>query len=103
MIATASNASLLSRLFVLFVVVDLSELGIDDVFLLAVTTASSTSGVAGLLLCGLLLCGLLIHCLTELHRGLRQSIGLGRDGVGVAALEVRQGVLNCASITLANF
>src|SRR5262249_40397274 len=102
MIATALNASLLSRLFVLFVVVDLSELGIDDVFLLAVTTASSTSGVAGLLLCGLL-----IHCLTELHRGLRQSIGLGRDGVGVAALEglleVRQGVLNCASITLANF
>src|SRR5262245_59610510 len=101
MIATASNASLLSRLFVLFLAADLTGRGIDDLFLRDVT-ATSTSGVAGLLACRLL-----IHGLTELHRGLRHSIGLGRDGVGVAALEgfleVRQGVLNCASIALANF
>src|SRR5690242_12733580 len=83
MSATASNAlAALSRLFVLFVVVDLGELGIDDVFLLAVSARCSACAIAGLLLCGLL-----VHRFAELHRRLRQGIGLGRDGFGVAGLE----------------
>src|SRR5689334_10490958 len=102
MTATASNAlAALSRLFVLFVVVDLGELGIDDVFLLAISASRCAGAVAGLLLCGLL-----VHRLAELHRGLRQSIGLGGDGLGVAAFEslfeVGQGVLDGAALSLAD-
>src|SRR5262249_2118236 len=92
----------LSRLFVLFIVVDLGEFGIDDVFLVAVTARRCTGAVAGLLLRGLL-----IHRLAEFHRGLRQSIGLGRYGVRIAAfeglLQVGQSVLDGASVALANF
>src|SRR5215472_16340830 len=101
MTATASNAlAALSRLFVLFVVVDLGELGIDDVFFfLAVSARRCAAAIAGLLLCGLL-----VHRLAELHRRLRQSIGLGGDGLGVAALEslfeVSQGVLDGAALSL---
>src|SRR5690348_9497342 len=100
MTATASNAlAALSRLLILFIVVDLGELGIDYVFLLAVSARRRAGAIAGLLLCGLL-----VHCLAELHRGLRQIIGLGGDSLGVAALEclfeVGQGVLDCAAIGL---
>src|SRR5262249_41038452 len=74
----------------------------DDIFLLAVAARRSTGVGAGLLL----LRGLLIHRFAELHRGLRQSIGLGRDGVGVAGFEglfeIGQRVLDHATIGFAD-
>src|SRR5437588_7227687 len=94
----------LSRLFVLFVVVDFGELGIDDVlFFLAIAARTGAAGVASLPLLG----GLLVHRLAELHRSLRQRIGFGCDRVGVAALqgllEVGHGVLDHAAIGVADF
>src|SRR5262249_45996455 len=103
MTAMPSNAlAVLSRLFVLFVVVDFGELRIDDVFLLAVG-----AGRATWLAASLLLGGLLVHRLAKLHGRLCQSIGLGGDRLGVAAFEslfeVGQGVLDHAAIGFANF
>src|SRR5580692_3087547 len=79
----------LSRLLVVLVVVDLGELRVDDVILCSVL------GRIGL---GLLL----VHGLAELHRSLRQRVGLGLDRLGVVALqrflEVADGVLDCATV-----
>src|SRR5579871_867826 len=73
----------LSRLFL--VVVDFGELRVDDIIL------RSVLGRIGL---GLLL----VHGLAELHRSLRQRIGLGLDRLGVVALQrflqVADGVLD---------
>src|SRR3954470_16907551 len=76
----------LSGLLVVLVVVDLGELGIDDVVL-----GSALGGGFAFRL-------LLVHGLAELHRSLRQRVGLGLDGLGVVALqrflEVADGVLD---------
>src|SRR5215207_3095378 len=75
----------LSRLLVVLVVVDFGELRVDDVIL------GSVLGRIGL---GLLL----VHGLAQLHRSLRQRVGLGLDRLGVVALqrflEVADGVLD---------
>src|SRR5580700_276512 len=89
-------------LFVLLVVVDFGELGIDDVFFLGVAAG------AGIVTATRLLIGsLLVHCLTELHRSLRQRIGLGRDGFRIRTLqsflEVGHGVFDGAAFDLADF
>src|SRR5208282_6883826 len=88
-----------SRFLVLLVVVDLGELGIDDVVLLAV-------GCTAVAVARLLLGGLLVHRLAELHRGLCQRVGLGRDRGCIVALqgflEVGHGVLDRATLGLAD-
>src|SRR5690349_11668130 len=80
----------LSRLLVL-VVVDLGELRVDDVILCSIL------GRVGL---GLLL----VHGLAQLHRSLRQRVGLGLDRLGVVALQrflqVADGVLDGAALGL---
>src|SRR4051794_31511796 len=63
-----------SRLLVVLVVVDLGEFRVDDVVL---------GGILGRVALGLLL----VHRLAELHRNLRQRIGLGLDRLGVIALQ----------------
>src|SRR5580704_18555723 len=82
-----------SGLFVLLVVVDFGKLGVDDVVLLGFGRAAWS-----------LLGGLLVHRLAELHRRLRQRVGLGGDRVGVTALqgflEVGHGVLDGATVSL---
>src|SRR6516165_3219337 len=91
------------RFLVLLVVIDFGEFRIDNVVLFAVAAASTSVAVTA----GLLLGGLLIHCLAELHGNLRKRIGLGRDGVGVAAfqgfLEVGHGVLDRTAVGFADF
>src|SRR5262249_13819555 len=96
----------LGRLFVLLVVVDLGEFRVDHVLVLAAgtgaagTRAAVTASALGTFL------GLLVHGLAELHRGLRERIGLGRDRRGIAArerfLEVGHGVLDRAPIAFAD-
>src|SRR5262249_34994450 len=84
-----------SGLFVLLIVVDFGKLRVDDIILLAF-------GSSGARLLG----GLLVHRLAELHRSLRQRVGLGRDRLRIAALEgflqVGHGILDGAAISLAN-
>src|SRR5580693_10809607 len=80
----------LSR-FLVLVVVDLGELRVDHVIL------GSILGRIGL---GLLL----VHRLAELHRSLRQRIGLGLDRLGIFALQrflqIADGVLDGAALGL---
>src|SRR6185312_16012843 len=64
----------LGRFLVVLVVVDLGELRVDHVIL---------GSVLGRITLGLLL----VHRLAELHRGLRQRVGLGLDGLGIVALQ----------------
>src|SRR5580700_2551371 len=99
LVAASNDQS--SRFFVLLVVVDLGELGIDDIVLLGFGTAAAFAiAAAGLLL------GLLVHRLAELHRRLGQCVGLGRDSLRIGALqgflEVGQGGLDGASLGLAD-
>src|SRR5271167_3656401 len=79
----------LRRLLVVLVVVDLGEFRVDHVILCSVL------GRVGF---GLLL----VHRLAELHRSLRQRIGLGLDRFGIVALQrflqVAHGVLDGAAI-----
>src|SRR5215475_15629167 len=104
-IATAQPAS--GRLFVLLVVVDLGELRVDDVLVLAAgaLTAGSAVGTARAARRGLFL-RLLVHCLAELHRSLRQRVGLGRDRLGVSTLqgllEIGERVLDRAPVAFAD-
>src|SRR5271165_4966466 len=90
-----------SRFLVLLVVVDFGELRVDDILLLAAGAVGtcSAAGRTGFLL-------LLVHRLAELHRGLRQGIGLAGDGTGIVALqsflEVGHRILDCAPLGLAD-
>src|ERR1700716_3212938 len=68
---SASRRPASSRLLVLLVVVNLGELRVDDVILLAGGVRVSASA------------GLLVHRFAELHGSLRQRIGLGGDRLGV--------------------
>src|SRR5580700_8368513 len=99
LVAASNNPVRSSRFLVLLVVVDLGELGIDDIVLRGFGTAAAFAA-AGLLL------GLLVHRLAELHRRLGQCVGLGRDGFRIGALqgflEVGQGGLDGAPLGLAN-
>src|SRR4029079_19486462 len=49
---------------------------------------------------------LLVHGFAELHRGLRQRVGLGRDRIGIAALEgfleIRHRILDGAALGFAD-
>src|SRR6476646_5117227 len=78
---------LLSRLLVL-VVVDLGEFRVDHVIL---------RSVLGRIAFGLLL----VHGLAQLHRSLRQRVGLGLDRLGIVALQrflqVADGILDAAA------
>src|SRR5262245_18443637 len=107
-IATAQPAS--GRLFVLLVVVDLGELRVDDVLVLAAGTlapgsAARTARTARAARSGLFL-RLLVHRLAQLHRSLRQRIGLGRDRLRVGALqgllEIGERVLDRAPVAFAD-
>ena len=93
--AVCSNRS--GRLLVLLVVVHLGELGVDDVFLRGRGRRASARRPVG---------RLLVHRLAELHRSLRQRVGLGRDRFGVVALqgflEVGHGVLDRATLGVAD-
>src|SRR5476651_38032 len=81
----------LSRLLVVLVVVDLGKLRVDHVVL---------GGILGRIAFG----RLLVHGLAELHRSLRQRVGLGRDRLGVVALQrflqIADGVLDGAALAL---
>src|SRR6201996_3183713 len=83
----------LGRLLVVLVVVDLGELRVDDVVLCS---------ILGRLGFGLLL----VHGLAELHRSLRQRIGLGLDRLGVVALqrflEVADGIFDRPALAFAD-
>src|SRR6516225_5195826 len=100
----------LGRFLVLLVVVDLGEFRVDDVLVLAAGAFAAGPSAAGPSAAGTTrrgtLLGLLVHGLAELHGGLRQRIGLGRDRRGVAALErfleVGHRVLDRAPITFAD-
>src|SRR6185503_5891848 len=72
-------------LLVLLVVVVLGEFAVDDIVL--GRTGLRTGIAAGRAGAGLILLRLRVHRLTELHRGLRERIGLGRDLLGVVALD----------------
>src|SRR5215470_4101865 len=105
-IATAQPAS--GRLFVLLVVVDLGELRVDNVLVLAAgaLTAGCAVGTTRAARRRGLFLRLLVHRLAELHRSLRQRVGLGRDRLGVGALqgllEVGQRVLDRAPVAFAD-
>src|ERR1700740_2967870 len=83
----------LSRLLVVLVVVDLGELRVDDVVLCS---------ILGRVSLGLLL----VHGLAQLHRSLRQRVGLGLDRLGVVALQrflqVADGVLDRTALGFAD-
>src|SRR5262249_19808838 len=89
-------------LVVLLVVVDLGELRVDDIVLLGLATGSGATRIAAA--GGFLL--LLVHRLAELHRSLRQRVGLGGDRLGVVAfqrlLEVGHRILDRATLGLAD-
>src|SRR6266851_4083021 len=78
----------LSRLLVVFVVVDLVVLG------------GILCGILGRIALGLLL----VHGLAELHRSLRQRVGLGLDRLGIVTLQrflqIADGVLDGAALGL---
>src|SRR5262249_11416266 len=96
----------LGRLFVLLVVVDLGEFRVDHVLVLAAGTGAAGAITAGTACRRGTFLGLLVDGLAELHRGLRERVGLGRDRRGIAALErfleVGHGVLDRASIAFAD-
>src|SRR4029079_5120426 len=72
----------------LLVVVDLCELRVDHVlFLAGLAAAGRCTAVAGAAGTGLSLLLGLVHRLAELHRSLRQRVGLGRDRGRVVTLE----------------
>src|SRR6266849_8254711 len=79
----------LSRLLVVLVVVDFGEFRVDDVIL---------GSILGRIAFGLLL----VHGLAELHRSLRQRVGLGLDRLGVVALQrflqIADGVFDGAAL-----
>src|SRR5665647_3843234 len=81
----------LSRLLVVLVVVDFGEFRVDHVILCS---------VLGRVALGLLL----VHRLAELHRSLRQRVGLGLDRLGIVALQrflqIADGVLDGAPVGL---
>src|SRR5712692_8321436 len=93
-----------SRLLVLLVVVDLGELRVDDVFLLAAGAIAAGSSTAGTARPALAFLRLLVHRLAELHRGLCERVGLGGDRGRVVALqgllEVGDRVLDGAPLDL---
>src|SRR5262245_66013140 len=101
----AKAALTLGRLFVLLVVVDLGEFRVDDVLVLAAGAIAAGRSAAGTGRRGTFL-GLFVHGLAELHRGLCQRIGLGRDRCSIAALErfleVGHRVLDRAPLALAD-
>src|SRR5262249_4783186 len=103
-IAKAASPGL-GRLFVLLVVVDLGEFRVDHVLVLAAGSAAGTRAAGTALRLGTFL-GLLVHGLAELHRGLRERVGLGRDRRSIAALarflSVGHGFLDRASIAFAD-
>src|SRR6201986_3578226 len=84
----------LGRLLVVLVVVDFGELRVDDVILGCIL------GRVGL---GLLL----VHGLAQLHRSLRQRIGLGLDRLGIVALQrflqIADGILDGAALAFGDF
>src|SRR6266850_7401697 len=84
----------LSRLLVVLVVVDLSKLRVDHVVL---------CGVLGRIALGLLL----VHGLAELHRSLRQRVGLGLDRLGIVTLQcflqIADGVFDGAALAFLDF
>src|ERR1700722_9023399 len=84
-----------SGLFVLLVVVDFGELGVNDVVLLAFGRSSIAGGLLG---------GLLVHRFAKLHRSLGERVGLGSDRIRIAALqrflEVGNGVFNRTAVSL---
>src|SRR3981189_2398671 len=84
----------LSRLLVVLVVVDFGKLRVDHVVL---------CGILGRIALGLLL----VHRLAELHRNLRQRIGLGLDRFRIVALQrflqIADGVLDGAAIGVRDF
>src|SRR5580700_4875295 len=82
LVAASNDPVRSSRFLVLLVVVDFSELGVDDIVLLGFGTAAAIATTAA----GLLL-GLLVHRLAELHRRLRQRVGLRGDRLRVATLQ----------------
>jgi hypothetical protein len=73
----------------LLVVVDLGELRVDHVLFLAGLARRRSAGSASTwsAVTRLTFLLLLVHRLAELHRSLRQRIGLGLDRIGVVALE----------------
>src|SRR5215468_5348055 len=82
----------LSGLLVVLVVVDLGELRVDDVILGSALGRGFAFGL------------LLVHGLAQLHRSLRQRVGLGLDGLGIVALqrflEIADGILDGAALAL---
>src|SRR5262245_3131737 len=87
--ATASRQTS-GRLLVLLVVVDLGELRVDDVLLLAgraIAAGSGAAGTTGAAGAALAFLRLLVHRFAELHRGLRERVGLGGDSRRIVALE----------------
>src|SRR6266404_2165285 len=84
----------LSRLLVVLVVVDFGKLRVDHVVL---------CGILGRIALGLLL----VHGLAELHRSLRQRVGLGLDRLGIVTLQcflqIADGVFDGAAIGLGDF
>src|SRR6195256_6239800 len=83
----------LSRLLVVLVVVAFGKLRVDHVVL---------GGILGRIALGLLL----VHGLAELHRSLRQRVGLGLDRLGIVTLQrflqIADGVLDGAALALLN-
>src|SRR5437879_11276255 len=81
----------LSRLLVVLVVVDFGKLRVDHVVL---------GGILGCIALGLLL----VHGLAELHRSLRQRVGLGLDRLGIVTLQrflqIADGVFDGAALAL---
>src|SRR6266446_10445838 len=81
----------LSRFLVVLVVVDLGKFRVDHVVLCS---------ILGRIALGLLL----VHGLAELHRSLRQGVGLGLDRFGIVPLQrflqIADGVLDGAAFTL---
>src|SRR3984885_3066894 len=81
----------LGGFLVVLVVVDLGEFRVDDVIL---------GGILGRV--GFRL--LLVHGLAQLHRSLRQRVGLGLDRLGIVALQrflqVADGILEGAALAL---
>src|SRR3954447_3023786 len=67
------------RFLVLLVVVDLGEFRIDDVLVLAGAIAAGSSATRAFRPAGAAFLRLLVHGFAELHRGLRQRVGFGRD------------------------
>src|SRR5205085_8894747 len=84
----------------LFIIVNLGELRVDDVFLLLGRSFAASTGSALRFLL------LLVHCLAELHRSLGKRVGLGLDSRSVIALEgflqISDGVLNRRALGIAD-